>query len=402
MKFGWKNRPLGFNVPILSQYRFVVRKKTGNAENPKIRHVVAEQLISFRRSESTGKMQAMYLTFVPTVWYFDRNKNNVIESFYGKENNGNFSGYILYSSPGNLNLQIAEQYKDGQVTERATRSATSLSGFNLLFGQITGEDFFIKRSRFRTKSEEEDDEPIEGGELPGVDVFGDAPDEDEEEDEDDSGGSSGGYGGGGGSGWMGGGGTQGTTTPAMYASTSTLTSTQITLLNSAINSLANNNPFYKAIIQYINSKGIKIKFWIDPSLVNDDAYAKYEKSTKSIAFRSSGYITADKLREELIHAVQHNIYGSAFTNTVRSYEFEAKVFQDLACTMNDGVCPYIGSIGQDSQFETQYNKWIRDLNNYGNFATSDVAQFNNFCSRWNGYSGSTSSSFTPQTLLNFF
>jgi hypothetical protein len=57
------------NVPIVSQYHFVVRKDLSTATSSKIRHVVAEQILSFRRSKTTGNMSAIYMTFVPTPWY---------------------------------------------------------------------------------------------------------------------------------------------------------------------------------------------------------------------------------------------------------------------------------------------------------------------------------------------
>ncbi|PTN08545.1 hypothetical protein [Mangrovibacterium marinum] len=176
------------NVPILSEYQFSVRKNIGTLESPKTRHVGAEQLLSFRKANATGNMQAMYLTFVPTAWYFDRNKNNVIESFYTNENNGNFSGYILYSSARNLNLQIVECYKDGLMIERATRSTMNLADFISLFGQMINSDVFIKNARFRLKSSTEgEDDTAAHVDLGEVEVVGDAPDEEEDSTDPDCG-----------------------------------------------------------------------------------------------------------------------------------------------------------------------------------------------------------------------
>jgi hypothetical protein len=58
------------------------------------------------------------------------------------------------------------------------------------------------------------------------------------------------------------------------------------------------------------------------------------------------YIMRNKLQEELIHAAQYyGFYGSEMTPEIRNYKFEAKVFQDLACKFNNGVCLEIASGG---------------------------------------------------------
>jgi hypothetical protein len=188
----------------------------------------------------------------------------------------------------------------------------------------------------------------------------------------------------------------------MYGKNSKLSGQQIGLLRCAIKTLRNSYPAYKDLLSYIDSRGIKFKFVIDPSITANGAYAAFVPGDNSIRFRSASCITSEKLREELIHAVQYQNYGSSMTNKVRNYEYEAKVFQDLACFFGGGCCPYFGSYKIEEAYRNTYTTWIRDCFDHNNFSQSDVATFNNFCSHWNGYSGSCNSSFVPQLLLNFF
>jgi hypothetical protein len=188
----------------------------------------------------------------------------------------------------------------------------------------------------------------------------------------------------------------------MYGKGSKLSGSQIGLLSSAIKTLQNSYPAYASLLSYINIHGMKFKFVIDPSIAANGAYAAFVPGDNSIRFRSASCITSEKLREELIHAVQYQNYGSKMTNNVRNYEYEAKVFQDLACVFANGCCPKIGAINLDKSYKNKYTDWTLDCAKNNNFSQSDVVIFNNFCSHWNGYSGSCNSSYVPQLLLNFF
>jgi hypothetical protein len=353
---------MNINVPIVSQYHFVVRKDLSTATSSKIRHVVAEQILSFRRSKTTGNMSAIYMTFVPTPWYFDRHKGNLAESFCSEENYGNFSGYILYHSPIYFHLCIIANFKDGKLLSKGTFNSSSKT-FEQSVYKITGNDVFLRRSAFHTKSSTEDDDIIDGGELDGVTVVGDAPDDDADDNYDDYYSGDWGYGdtpygddsdnNNSGEDYSGGGGGGGnsTTSPSMYGKGSKLSGSQIGLLSSAIKTLQNSYPAYASLLSYINIHGMKFKFVIDPSIAANGAYAAFVPGDNSIRFRSASCITSEKLREELIHAVQYQNYGSKMTNNVRNYEYEAKVFQDLACVFANGCCPKIGAINLDKSYK---------------------------------------------------
>jgi hypothetical protein len=149
----------------------------------------------------------------------------------------------------------------------------------------------------------------------------------------------------------------------------------------------------------IKDKGLKFKFLIDSSI---KGYAAYIKSDMSIRFKSEADITHEKLREELVHAIQHNRYGDAMTPDIKNYEYEAKVFQDLACFLADGFCPYIGSLEQSNEFESRYSKFLEDcVKNHG-FSENNITTFNGLCRDWTGYSGTYDSGFIPEILKKYF
>lgn len=94
------------------------------------------------------------------------------------------------------------------------------------------------------------------------------------------------------------------------------------------------------------------------------------------------------------------------TNSVSNYEFEAKVFQDIACGYNgeDTVCPGIGSMGMDENSE--YCKLYDDFV-YGfyidsrDFSESDIDEYNQLGEMWNQYGGQFDDSIIPELLFYF-
>ena len=91
------------------------------------------------------------------------------------------------------------------------------------------------------------------------------------------------------------------------------------------------------------------------------------------------------------------------STTVYNYEFEAKVFQDLACILGDGAtCDQLGSYGQSEEFIELYSDFLIDVASNGGLTDVIIDTFNNLCSEWTGYSGTYDSSFYPEILTEFF
>lgn len=334
------------HVPIASQYRFIVRKNVGSLEKPKTRHVVAEQIISFRRSKTTGGMQAVFLTFVPTAWYFDRNKNNVVESFYSNENNGNYSGYILYNEAARFALQFLVKYEDGKITGAVYRNrSTSTETFTQLFLQMTGNDAFTKSSRLKTKSSEEDNDVINGGFYTGdIDVIGNyVPDCEYDHDP-----------------WG--------NDHLMWEEEPTLAALEkiagyvyftginkdyyTALLANALNRLLEANRHFKLLVyDQLVSRNIRINFKLDPSSPNP---AYYNPADKTIYFKDANAISEYKIPEEMFHAMQDYFYSGGILqySTVGNpnIEMEAKIFLDA---IGETCCSFFGTNAISSN-----NDWI--------------------------------------------
>ena len=87
------------------------------------------------------------------------------------------------------------------------------------------------------------------------------------------------------------------------------------------------------------------------------------------------------------------------TPEIRNYEFEAKVFQDLACTLNGGGCFYIASMGASDEFMAVYGDWIIDVGVEGAFTVDDIESFNNSCEEWDNYPSEYDPNYEPELLL---
>ncbi|MGV8091764.1 MAG: hypothetical protein AB2L24_07865 [Mangrovibacterium sp.] len=92
------------------------------------------------------------------------------------------------------------------------------------------------------------------------------------------------------------------------------------------------------------------------------------------------------------------------TTTIKNYEYEAKVFQDLVCYFGENYCPDIGSIDQSPDFMDEYKTWITGIVGIGDFTENDVTQFNNLCEEWvnNRYNTTFDPDFTPEIILEYF
>uniref|UniRef100_UPI003217F33B hypothetical protein n=1 Tax=uncultured Draconibacterium sp. TaxID=1573823 RepID=UPI003217F33B len=188
---------------------------------------------------------------------------------------------------------------------------------------------------------------------------------------------------------------------ALSNDNSTLDPSENQLLEQALINFKEKYPIYGELYNTLLSKEIKFSFKINSSCPANAAFY----TNGIIEFKNKEAIKEINLTEELIHAIQYYThYGSNMTDLVRNFEFEAKVFQDYACLSTSGsTCPMIATFGQTSDFAIQYRDWLINVcDDQGGFTFEDKEIFNNFCNAWTGYPGTVSTTFTPETLNEYF
>ncbi|WP_075557159.1 hypothetical protein [Parabacteroides timonensis] len=166
----------------------------------------------------------------------------------------------------------------------------------------------------------------------------------------------------------------------IYDIGSTLDIQQKSRLDKIINSFKS-TPTGSSVLNYMVSQKVKIKFYSDPF---SEHIAHYETSDKSIIVRNFDSVTIQQMIEELLHAVQHQcFYGKDMVDKYRNFEFEVKVYFDLA-GIADGVGYNLFPVATDSRavFVNEYTPWIDDIyyNRYGQF--KDVWGFNRLGKIW--------------------
>lgn len=389
------------NVPITSQYQFVVRKNVGTDEKPKTRHVVAEQIISFRRSKVTGAFESLYMTFVSTVWYYDRHQNNVVKSFFSSENHGEFSGYILYNEPIKYSLISMVKCDTGRTTNVMYRN---ISGSNeataQLFSQFYGNDAFIKRSRFKTKSTDEDNDIINAGFYTGdIDIIGNyVPDCTYDHDPwgDDH------------LIWEG-----DETLAALEKLAGNIYFSGInknyytSCLANALNRLLESNRRFKLLIyDLFVSLNIRINFGLDPS---SPYPAYYNPADKTIYFKDANAISEYKIPEEMFHALQDYFYSGGIQQYsiigTPNIEMEAKIFLDV---IRSTCCSFFGTneMLSDRDWNTyiDYLELLEDIRARGS-STFTPETYNDWLTTFKQYNSAynkpSSNDFSDTYLLNY-
>lgn len=99
----------------------------------------------------------------------------------------------------------------------------------------------------------------------------------------------------------------------------------------------------------------------------------------------SGFV-AWQLGEELIHWVQHLEYYQDMMNAqYKNFEFEAKVFYDMAHASSESDYPFtfLGVYGYepDHPFYNEYAEWIYNMVDRGRF---DDGKFYDMCEKFRG------------------
>lgn len=197
----------------------------------------------------------------------------------------------------------------------------------------------------------------------------------------------------------------------IYAYGSTLNAYQKGRLENVISEYNELPKPYPNLYNRMVQDSIRIVFKMDPT---SKYLAYYNKKDKSISFQSESAITAENLSEEIIHAIQHQVYyGDKMNAAYKNYEFEAKVFHDFTyakATLYDNLDLYFAFLltmtSSDVAFNKKYVNWIKEWGAKGYLPPSEYlnasATYNEFCKQWKGYSGDYLNGFIPRLLEAFF
>lgn len=194
----------------------------------------------------------------------------------------------------------------------------------------------------------------------------------------------------------------------LYGYGSSLNIYQKGLLEGAMEKFKEQPTPFSDLYDWLVSNNIKIIFNIDPNI---QAYAQYKVTANGccISFKNESSINCYSLSEELVHAVQHQrFYKSSMDTKYKDYEFEAKVFRDIAYYIayyydNLLVSTESAVVFHDSRdtFVQKYTNWIILWAEKGYFPSSSFSDYQSLCKMWQGDSGTYLGN-TPKLIEAFY
>ncbi len=198
---------------------------------------------------------------------------------------------------------------------------------------------------------------------------------------------------------------QGSVTPnvdKLYGSGSTLSKLEKQELETAVSEVKK-SPIFKKLLDDLALK-TKIDFKIKPDI---NSGARFE-TDNSISFKSDVAIGAGALREELVHALQYNLfYREDMEKPANKFniELEAHIFVDAALTLlnnnflksGSNTIGYSGSESLKGAMEILMNSIL----NKGGFSNEQLPLYREVANNWYQYSGTYTESFPPKTLYQY-
>lgn len=188
---------------------------------------------------------------------------------------------------------------------------------------------------------------------------------------------------------------------AIYSPQSSLDESEKEALKEALDKLLD-NPLFRDVFANLKAQGLQLKFSINPAL-RPDANAFYNAGDHSISFRTPYDIDPQHLEEELVHAAQHVIYGNDFHANILNFEFEAKLFRDVAHALyNKGGYSEIGSMNQSNSFMNEYSDLIKTITTAPvGFRNANLTIYYLLLKNWTGYPGIVDENLLPLLLYGF-
>lgn len=197
----------------------------------------------------------------------------------------------------------------------------------------------------------------------------------------------------------------------IYGANSTFTTGQKYALNSALVEFRDRSPYLAKVIKYLRDNYVNISFGIKEvySMGGELAPAAFVAPDSAIYFKDEASITEVNLEEELIHAVQYfQFYHGDMQSKYKNFEFEAKVFRDLAKAFADPTityptyCPVYNY--PDESYRLSYIDWIENMSNFKEFTGSNYSDYISFCKEWKhpSYPGEYNPAIEPKMLKFYF
>ena len=158
-------------------------------------------------------------------------------------------------------------------------------------------------------------------------------------------------------------------------------------------------PLYSDLYSILATRTAMITFKVDPFIGTP---ARYDGETNTISFRTVIDIIDYKTNEELVHAAQKVMYGSAMTNKIKNYEFEAKVIQDIV-TARFELNSYKGNYLLSEPFKTDYAKFVELFVTKKEINEKDLQTYFKLLSDWPNqeYKGEVKLSVLPLLLMTY-
>lgn len=117
---------------------------------------------------------------------------------------------------------------------------------------------------------------------------------------------------------------------------------------------------YQFINNHITGKGYAFsEVSYNPNMTD---LAQYNTATKGLIFKDADAVTGT-FQEEFVHLYQDAYYTGGSAGKGRgNMEFEAKLMQDILCSLQGTLCPDLGATPAN---ENHYYKWINAMTDYG-------------------------------------
>lgn len=152
---------------------------------------------------------------------------------------------------------------------------------------------------------------------------------------------------------------------------------------------------------------IRINFKMDTTIIRSAGYKPHDCS---ISFKDEASINCENLAEEIIHAVQHQVfYGKDMDEKYKNFEFEAKVFHGFVYSkalfydnLDANFAFWATMTYSNPLFVEQYQNWICECAKRGCMPSSEFKTYNDLCKQWKGYPGEYKESMTPKLLEFYF
>lgn len=410
---------------------FYTRNDSGEVSSTDTYYTAILQKLIVVKSLERDALSCYIATIIPDAEHATRNSSLIDDMFCGGDPNTKFSGTVMYSTVTTNYTIGVERYKDGMLCEDVSlfyASANVWDDYEAMIRLIGAKN--IQRSvKVMTRNGELDGGSATGGQdvvIPGhrpntpvyppslppppAPSWPTTPPVPNPPTIPPPSGGGGSHSGGG----NGGGGITVILTPnldKLCGDKSKLSNVEREKLEKELNDLISQSPFFKLLFTLLVDNKIKINFEMDASL-EDEASGRYNSGTQTISFANLTAISSIILREELIHAVQHNIiYGTDAENVRYKFnlELEAHLVPDIAYALKYGSFIFNGShikaaSNLNDNFTDAINALMNSIIQNKGFSESQFELYSRVAKNWypKSYKGEYIESLPPKLLYKLF